>query len=60
MLQVKATLTIMRMSKPIGKITWHNAWGGMLGSLANYGMRKTPAPAWTEIADGTERGRGTA
>jgi len=51
MRHVKVRLISTRTSKEIGGIDWHNAWGGVPGSPADFTMRKGLADAAQEIAE---------
>ena len=51
MRHVTVRLTSTSTSKKIGEIDWHNAWGGMPGSPADYTMRKGVTAAAREIAE---------
>ena len=50
MRHVNAKVVSVRTAKDVAGVEWHNAWGGMPGSPADYTMRKGPAEAAKEIA----------
>ena len=51
MRHVKTKVTSTRTQREIGTVEWHNAWGGMPGSPADYMSRKGMPAAAKEIAD---------